>query len=410
MKSARVGVEIKARVIVCYRLDLRANRLIYKKQATIKMRGENVMSNKKKIAIIFGGQSSEHEVSRVSAKSVIENINRDKFDVVMIGITKQGRWLRYDGPVEKLETGEWQALAEASALNGKPAALFQENSARDLVASVGADPEGKIDAVFPVLHGCNGEDGTIQGLFELAGIPYVGCGVLGSALGMDKAYSKIIFEKAGVPQGKYLVFSRKQVEREAESLAEQAEEKLGYPCFVKPSNAGSSVGVSKAHDKAELIEAFNFAARYDRRILVEEFIDGKEVECAVLGNEDPIASTVGEIVPCNEFYDYKAKYESGDSSKVVIPANLSDDTINKIREYAVTAFKSLDCSGLSRVDFFVRKGTEEILINEINTLPGFTQISMYPKLWQATGIPYAELIEKLIDLALERFEDNKREI
>ncbi|MDF2522915.1 MAG: D-alanine/D-alanine ligase [Clostridiales bacterium] len=368
------------------------------------------MSNKKKIAVIFGGQSSEHEVSRVSAESVIKNINRDKFDVVMMGITKEGRWLRYDGPAEKLGTGEWQALAEASALNDRPVALSQENSAREIVTAAGAGSDGNIDVVFPVLHGCNGEDGTIQGLFELAGIPYVGCGVLGSALGMDKAYSKIVFEKEGIPQGKYLTFSRKQIEREPENLVRQVEEQLEYPCFVKPSNAGSSVGVSKAHNREELVEALKFAARYDRRILVEEFINGREVECAVLGNEDPIASTVGEVVPCNEFYDYKAKYESGDNSEVVIPAKLPSETINRIREFAVKAFKALDCSGLSRVDFFVHKETGEILINEINTLPGFTKISMYPKLWEATGIPYSELIERLIDLAIERFEDNKREI
>jgi D-alanine-D-alanine ligase len=391
------------------------------------------MSNKKRIAVIFGGQSSEHEVSRVSAESVIRNIDNSKYDVIMVGITKEGRWLSYDGPVGKIGCGEWQAIAEAAThsryqigtgdgsmsqlqvnKDGEPslvAQLPQINSARNIFKAAGAEGGSKtIDVVFPVLHGCNGEDGTIQGLFELAGVPYVGCGVLGSALGMDKAYSKVVFEKEGIPQGQYLVFSRKQVKQEMQTLLEKVEAALPYPCFVKPSNAGSSVGVSKAHDRGELEQALEFAARYDRRILVEEFINGREVECAVLGNDDPIASTVGEVVPCNEFYDYEAKYSSGDSSRVVIPADLPARTVAEIREYAVKAFKSLDCAGLSRVDFFVHKETGKIYINEINTLPGFTNISMYPKLWEASGIPYNELIERLIDLAVERFEDNKREI
>lgn len=387
------------------------------------------MENKKKrVAVIFGGQSSEHEVSRVSAQSVISNIDKDKYDVVMYGITRDGRWLNYDGPVEKLGTGEWQTIAEAKLLSkapdntevgeienssscaceGETAVVAVGNSARGILGD--AAMSGTIDVVFPVLHGCNGEDGTIQGLFELAGIPYVGPGVLGSALGMDKAYSKIVFEKEGIPQGKYLVFGRKQISQDMETIIRQVEALLTYPCFVKPSNAGSSVGVSKAHDRNELAEALEFAARYDRRVLVEEFIDGREVECAVLGNDDPIASTVGEVIPCNEFYDYSAKYESGSSSKVVIPAELPRETIETIRQYAVKAFKALDCAGLSRVDFFVHKETGKVYINEINTLPGFTSISMYPKLWEASGIPYNELIERLLDLAIERFEDNKRSI
>lgn len=380
------------------------------------------MGNKRRIAVVFGGQSSEHEVSRVSAQSVLENINRDKFDVVMIGITKDGRWLGYDGPVEKLGSGEWQAMAEGRALQQANTCAAEEESTEKALVDVGTSAKailrsaaaenenGPIDVVFPVLHGCNGEDGTIQGLFELAGVPYVGCGVLASAVSMDKAYTKIIFEKVGIPQGKYLTFSRKQVNQDPEQLAAEVEAVLEYPCFVKPANAGSSVGVRKAHDRKGLVEALQFASRFDRRILVEEFINGREVECAVLGNDDPIASTVGEVVPCNEFYDYEAKYQSGDSSKVIIPANLPAATMEEIRRYAVKAFKALDCSGLSRVDFFVHKETGAVYINEINTLPGFTSISMYPKLWDATGIPYPELIERVIDLAVERFEDSKREI
>lgn len=367
------------------------------------------MGDKIRVAVIFGGQSSEHEVSRVSAQSVLNNIDREKYDVEMIGITKDGRWLSYDGPVNLLGTGEWQAIAEARLKVG--VAALPDSSARGILKAAGAEKgESRVDVVFPVLHGCNGEDGTIQGLFELAGLPYVGCGVLGSALGMDKAYARIVFEKEGIPQGKYLVYSRKQIDNENERIIKEIEEALSYPCFVKPSNAGSSVGVSKAHDRPELVEALSFAARYDRRVLVEEFLDAKEAECAVLGNDDPVASTVGEVIPCNEFYDYEAKYRSGDDSEVIIPARLPDAIIQKIRDYAVRAFKALDLSGLARVDFFVHKDTGEIYINEVNTLPGFTKISMYPKLWEASGLPYGKLIEKLIDLAYERFEDNKREI
>lgn len=367
--------------------------------------------SKKRVAIIFGGQSSEHEVSRVSAQSVIENIDKQKYDVVMIGITKEGQWLTYNGPVEKIGSGEWQAIAEQKLLTEKQKPVSTEiatnNTARGIFAENIKEP---IDVIFPVLHGCNGEDGTIQGLFELAGIPYVGCGVLGSSVGMDKAYTKIIFEKEGLPQGDYLVFSRKQVDYKIDEVIIEVEGRLTYPCFVKPSNAGSSVGVNKASNRDELIKALNIAAKNDRRVLVEEFINGREIECAVLGNDNPIASTVGEVVPCNDFYDYEAKYQVGDSSRVMIPAeNLPSETVDKIREYAVRAFKCLDCAGLSRVDFFVHKVTGEIYINEINTLPGFTKISMYPKLWAESGIPYPELINKLIELAFERFEDSKRE-
>lgn len=362
------------------------------------------MGDKKRITVVFGGQSTEHEVSRFSAEAVIRNINTDKFDIAMIGITKDGRWLSYDGPAGLIGTGEWQALAETRQKSRQ--ILLTAGS-----ALVEAEKDSKkIDVVFPVLHGCNGEDGTIQGLFELAGIPYVGSGVLGSALGMDKAYAKIIFGKEGLPQGKYLVFNRKQLKCTINSILSEIENALPYPCFVKPSNAGSSVGVSKAHDREGLFAALQLAAKYDRRILVEEFIDGREAECAVLGNDNPIASTVGEVIPCNEFYDYEAKYMSGDDSKVIIPAELPEEVIEKIRHYSVKAFKLLDCAGLARVDFFVKKENNEVYINELNTMPGFTQISMYSKLWAASGLPYDKLIERLVELALERYEDNQRDM
>ncbi|OPZ92373.1 MAG: D-alanine--D-alanine ligase [Firmicutes bacterium ADurb.Bin419] len=375
------------------------------------------MSDKKRVIVIFGGQSSEHEVSRVSATSIINNMDNSKYDVSFVGITKEGRWLPYNGPVEKIASGEWEEIAINKMVKSIPSrdniinAIVSRGASSEALIKNGNEEEngGAVDVVFPVLHGCNGEDGTIQGLFEMAGIPYVGSGVLGSALGMDKIYAKIVFEKVGIPQADYLFFTRKEIRENADSAADAIEKKFKYPVFIKPSNAGSSVGVSKAHDRKELIEALNFAAKYDRKVLIEEFINGREVECAVLGNDNPIASTVGEIVPCNEFYDYNAKYIDG-SSKTVIPADLPEETILKIRNYAVKAFKSLDCAGLSRVDFFVHKETGEVYINEINTLPGFTNISMYPMLWEASGIPYSELIDRLIDLAIERFDDNTREV
>lgn len=370
------------------------------------------MCGKKRVAVIFGGQSSEHEVSRFSAQSIIENLDKNKYDVVMIGITREGKWLTYEGPVEKLATGEWEAIAESKCHSPKSLAAEtcgdSANIDNEIEKIRGENkPGGKYDVIFPVLHGTNGEDGTIQGLFELAGIPYVGCGVLGSALGMDKYYAKIIFEKEGIPQAKYLVFNKKQVLRDMEKVVEEVEKTFGYPCFVKPCNCGSSVGVSKPHNREELVNALNLAIEYDRRVLVEEYIEGQEVECAVLGNDDPIASTVGEIIPCNEFYDYNAKYSNESTSEIIIPARLPHETIEKIREYAVRAFKALDCSGLARVDFFVHKKTGRVYINEVNTMPGFTKISMYPKLWEASGIPYSKLLDKLIELALEKYEEKK---
>lgn len=401
------------------------------------------MNNKKRIAVIFGGQSTEHEVSRFSAQSVITNLDKDKYNITMIGITREGRWLRYNGPVEKIGSGEWEELAKSQRLQSAkgrrslsdyyddiPKTDLVDNtldntvedmvddgnftddnsSARSILVAAWAGDmvDDKIDVIFPVLHGLNGEDGTIQGLFELADIPYVGCGVLGSAVGMDKAIAKIIFEKEGIPQGKYVAFNKSQFLAQPCKIIDVIEEKLGYPCFVKPCNSGSSVGVSKSQNKEELLEAINYAANFDRRILVEEFINGREIECAVLGNDVPEASTVGEVIPGNEFYDYDAKYGSESTSKIVIPADLPGETVEKIREYAIRAFKALDCAGLARVDFFVHKITGEIYINEVNTMPGFTKISMYPKLWEASGLPYNKLLEKLIDLAVERY--NEKEI
>ncbi|NLM59679.1 MAG: D-alanine--D-alanine ligase [Clostridium sp.] len=375
------------------------------------------MEDKKRVLVIFGGQSSEHEVSRISATSILKNINREKFEVVMMGITKDGKWLPYNGDIDKIPSGEWEQIALGENIKGigtksslLDAMVVCNDTDKNIEKSGETQVNGKkIDVVFPVLHGCNGEDGTIQGLFELASVPYVGCGVLGSALGMDKIYAKIIFEKAGIPQADYLYFTRKEIGRNIDRVISKIEEKFAYPIFVKPSNAGSSVGVSKAHDRDELERGLNLAARYDRKVLIEEFINGREVECAVLGNDDPEASTVGEVVPGNEFYDYKAKYIDN-SSKIKVPADLPKETVEEIRGYAVKAFKALDCCGLARVDFFVHKETGKVYINEINTMPGFTSISMYPMLWEASGVPYGELIERLINLAIERYEDNSRDI
>lgn len=354
------------------------------------------MKNRKCIAVIFGGQSSEHEISIRSSESVLKNIDVNKYKVIMIGITKEGKWLQYNGPIDKIASGEWQSIAEATAVNGEAFNLLDSKH------------KGKIDVIFPVLHGCNGEDGTIQGVFELAGIPYVGSGVLGSALGMDKAYSKIIFEKEKIPQGGYLVFDRKRMKHDIDAVILEVENTIGYPCFIKPSNAGSSVGVNKAENRVELISSLEVASKHDKKVLVEEYINGREIECAILGNDKPEASVLGEVIPGNEFYDYNAKYINN-NSLTQIPANLPKEITEEIQEYAIRAFKALSCSGLSRVDFFVHKETGNLYINEINTLPGFTSISMYPMLWEESGISYGDLISRLIDLAIERFEDNLRD-
>lgn len=340
------------------------------------------MQKKIKIAVLFGGQSSEHEVSRMSANSVLKNIDREKFDIEVIGITREGKWLKYNQDIDKILTDEWESLAVPNNTGSK----FVDIDA---------------DVVFPVLHGKNGEDGTVQGLLELMGVPYVGCEVLGSAVAMDKGFTKIIFEKAGIPQGKYKVFTRNQITENIGKVIDEIESFFIYPCFIKPCNAGSSVGVSKAHDREELKASLGEALKHDRRVLIEEYINCRELECAVLGNEEPIASCVGEVVASNEFYDYNAKYIDN-ASKIYIPAQIEEGVSNEIRNYAIKAFKELNCVGLSRVDFFIDKNTGKVLINEINTMPGFTSISMYSKLWEASGISYKELIEKLINLALER--------
>lgn len=363
------------------------------------------MTQKLTVCVLFGGQSSEHEVSRVSAASVINNLDKEKYDIVTIGITKSGKWLLFQGPVEKIATGEWEngrvvkAMITPDATIGGIVRLDEDEERQETIATI-----GRIDVVFPVLHGLYGEDGTIQGLLEIAKIPYVGTGVLASSLAMDKIYAKHIFKANKIPQADWEVVFKNELDA-MDEVVKRIENKFSYPCFIKPSNAGSSVGITKAHNRAELEEGLKLAVQHDRKILIEEFINGREVECAVLGNEDPKASVLGEIIPGKEFYDYDAKYND-ETSQLIIPAELPEDTAKKIREYAIQAFKALDCTGLSRVDFFVHKETGEVYINEVNTMPGFTNISMYPKLWQATGLSYSELLDRLIALAIEK---NKQE-
>ncbi len=350
---------------------------------------------KKKLCVIFGGESPEHEISQKSVTSILNNLNTDKYDIYTIGITKDGRWQLFTGDWELIESGAWEMDTD----HLRTAFITPDPSKKGImVCSEGTYEVIGIDVIFPVLHGEYGEDGTVQGLFELSHIPYVGMGVLSSANAMDKAYSKIIFEAAGIPQAAWVTLSSSD---DFEACADEIEEKLGYPCFVKPARTGSSVGIGKAHDRAELIAALENAAVYDRKILVEEHIDGHEVECAVLGNSDAKAAEIGEIKPTVEYYDFDAKYND-DSTVLVIPAELPKDTYERIREYSVRAFRALDGQGLSRVDFFVRYSDGSVVLNEINTLPGFTNISMYPKLWDAAGIGYSELLDRLIELAEER--------
>ncbi|GCE47496.1 D-alanine-D-alanine ligase [Thermosporothrix hazakensis] len=367
------------------------------------------MGQKKKIrvGVVFGGRSGEHEVSLASAQSVMRQINPEKYDIVPIGITKEGAWVRGADPTKLLEAGTPVALPEGTAEGtAHVVALSGDPTLQSLIATEEED-QSAIDVIFPVTHGTFGEDGALQGLLEMANVAYVGCGVLGSALGMDKEKMKLIFQQVGLPVGPFTVFRRNEWERAPETILDKIEQELGYPTFVKPANLGSSVGINKAHNREELIHAIKVAAEYDRKIVVEKGINCREFECAVLGNDEPIVSVVGEVIPSNEFYDYRAKYIDN-KSQIVIPADIPQETAEQIRKMAIQAFIALDLSGLSRIDFFLNKDTGEVLINEVNTLPGFTQVSMYAMLWEASGIPYPELIDRLIELALERHEDRQR--
>jgi D-alanine-D-alanine ligase len=384
---------------------------------------------KLRVGVLFGGRSGEHEVSLLSAASVMQAMDRSKYEVVPIGITKQGVWLT-DTHAEQLIKGEFVAPTAKNLRAGDPAATSSAAvlakgeavlvppvpSANSIVPF--ETPRGAaqsaiaVDVIFPVLHGTFGEDGTLQGLLELADIPYVGSGVLGSAAGMDKDVMKRLFADSRLPLVKHLTVMRSEWERQPKKIEKAVESAFKYPVFVKPANLGSSVGISKVHDTSELPTAMNEACRFDRKIIIEQGVGGKrhkarEIECAVLGNDEPIASICGEIVPAKEFYDYNAKYiDSG--SELLIPARLDHTQVRQIQEMAIRAFKSVECSGLARVDFLMDPLTSHFYLNEVNTLPGFTSISMYPKLWAASGIEYPELIDRLIQLALERHADKKR--
>lgn len=374
-------------------------------------------SRRLRVGVIFGGRSGEHDVSLMSAASVLAAIDRDKYDVVPIGITRQGKWLP-PAQAQRLLNGSEQAATGTSdgdtageggnsAAEGKSqTAPATSATAAMVVASLGGALGEPLDVVFPVLHGPNGEDGTVQGFLDLANVPYVGAGVLGSALGMDKAKMKEVLRYHAIPVADWVVLRRWQWRESRERCLDDAA-RFGFPCFVKPANLGSSVGISKVRDAAGLPAAIEEALRHDEKILVEEFIDGREIEVAVLGNHHPEASIPGEIVPSNDFYDYNAKYLDGKSEER-IPAPLPPDIATRVRELAVQAFSALECSGMARVDFFVTRLTNEILLNEINTLPGFTPISMYPKLWDATGLPYPRLIDRLIELAIERWNERNQ--
>lgn len=348
---------------------------------------------KKSIAVIFGGQSSEHEVSCLSATNVINGLDTNKYEVHMIGITKEGHWL-YVNDVAELCDGSW--------CDGKVTAIISPDRKHPGIWRIsGKEKEViRIDVLFPILHGKYGEDGAIQGLFELSGIPYVGCGVLASAAATDKISTKIFVDCIGVRQAAYVADTARDISDITKTI-EAAEEKLGYPVFVKPSNAGSSVGVSKANDRDELKEAILLAKKHDYRVLIEKNICGREVECAVLGGWKPEASKVGEILAAAEFYDYDAKYNSTES-KTVIDPDLPEDVKETIRTNAIAIFKAVNAYGLSRVDFFVEQDTNEVIFNEINVLPGFTNISMYPMLWEAMGVDKSELLDRLIETAYDR--------
>lgn len=358
---------------------------------------------KKRVAVLFGGRSGEHRVSLSSAASVIEALDKEKYEVIPVAITQEGRWFLGIEPQKMLAGEPPEALGQPVVLVADPTCSGLA-PLREGCVDVGELQE--LDVVIPVLHGTYGEDGTVQGLLELANIPYVGSGVFASAAGMDKIMMKTIFAQHGLPQARFKYFLRKEWERNQKAVLLEVE-KLGYPLFVKPANLGSSVGVSKAHNREELMRAVELAAAYDRKVIVEEFVDAREVEVSVLGNEDPAASLPGEVVPLNEFYDYEAKYTDG-KSQLIIPVSLPEDIVARLQELAIKAYKALDCAGMARVDFFLRRGDNEVLVNEINTIPGFTRFSMYPKLWEASGIPYPRLLDRLIELALERHAEKNR--
>ena len=351
----------------------------------------------KTVLIIFGGRSSEYDVSLNSAASVIKNIPKEKYNILTLGITREGAWHLFEGDYSLIAEDKWHTGGLCV-----PAIISPDAGERGLLVFRESGTERlAFDAVFPALHGRNGEDGAMQGLFELAGVAYVGSGLISSALCMDKVFANTLADSLGIRQAKWLSIKQREYAENGEEFLDAAVKELGFPIFVKPANTGSSIGISKAKDMPGLRQAVPEAFKYDDKILLEEGIDGREMECAVLGNLEPVASIVGEVIPCNEFYDYAAKYID-DASELIVPADIPEEVSDEIRASALKIFKSLGCTGLSRVDFFVRNSNGMIYFNEINTLPGFTPISMYPKLFAGYGISYSDLIDRLIQLSLER--------
>ncbi|WP_243450442.1 D-alanine--D-alanine ligase [Desulfosporosinus sp. Sb-LF] len=357
--------------------------------------------HKLRVVLLFGGRSGEHEVSLNSAQSIFKAIDRNRYSVETVGINKQGQWFWGVRPEDAIKEGF------SSVDQSRQVTLVLDLTHPRFMALDGSvlPNDGHFDLIFPVLHGPYGEDGTLQGLLEMANVPYVGSGVLGSSLGMDKDRMKAVFREKNLPLARYVTLLRVDFIDRPEDCLNEIEANIGYPCFVKPANLGSSVGISKAHDREELKNALDIAALYDRKIVVEESINGREIEVAVLGNDTPKASVPGEVKPAHEFYSYEAKY-SNIGSSLLIPAPVNESVATRMQEMALEAFRAVEACGLSRVDFFVTS-RNEIYLNEINTLPGFTEISMYPKLWEATGISYSELIDQLISLGLERFKDKQ---
>lgn len=353
------------------------------------------------VALLFGGQSSEHEISKISALTIAKNLSKEKYTILPIYITEKGEWKIYDGAIENIvNTTEWESYATSAIIS-------PDARNRGIIRIVGDKFRIlPVDVAIPVIHGKGGEDGTIQGLLELARIPYVGCGVLSSAVCMDKVYTKIVARSTGVKQAKYKVIEKYElaIDTKRKRIYDSIEKSLSYPVFIKPSNAGSSKGITKANNRDELISGIEIAKEHDTKIIIEENINGREVECAVLGNHDASVSVVGEILPATDFYDFDAKYNN-QNSKTVIPANIDDKTSETIQKNALKIFKALDCRGLSRVDFFIENETNNVIFNEINTFPGFTSISMYPMLLDYMGIKLPRLLDSLIKLAIEEFSE-----
>jgi D-alanine-D-alanine ligase len=369
-------------------------------------------TRKIRVALLFGGQSAEHDVSLRSGQTIMRAFDHRRYEVVPIGITRQGRWVSGGDPMAALTAaspmfhlGEGEQASNVSVDDEETSALVAA-SGSDASLAIPSSMAQDVDVVFPALHGPMGEDGTLQGMLDLVGLPYVGAGVLGSSVAMDKAMTKTVLTQAGLPQLPWRMVLRKDWERDPSGITEGIASAIGFPCFVKPANMGSSVGISKVDSAEELAAAMALAGEYDRKIVIEQGVDAREIEMAILGNDEPIASVAGEIVPRGEFYDYTAKYID-DSAELIVPARIDPDLLIYLQGLAVDTFRALDLAGMARVDFFVERGTDHVYINEVNTLPGFTSISMYPMLWEASGIPLPELVDRLVQLALERHADRR---